>query len=51
MRVTKRELEISEHLMSGNTSKVISDDVGISIKNGRFPLYQYHAKTWDQQRC
>jgi FixJ family two-component response regulator len=36
MLLTKRELEIADHLMSGKTSKVISDDVGISIKTVEF---------------
>ncbi len=36
MLLTKREAEIADHLMSGKTSKVISDDVGISIKTVDF---------------
>jgi two-component system, LuxR family, response regulator FixJ len=36
MRLTKREAEIADHLISGKTSKVISDDVGISIKTVEF---------------
>lgn len=36
MRLTKREAEIAEHLMSGKTSKIIGDDVGISSKTVEF---------------
>jgi FixJ family two-component response regulator len=36
MLLTNREAEIAEHIMSGKTSKVISDDVGISIKTVEF---------------
>ncbi|NQU70279.1 MAG: response regulator transcription factor [Rhodospirillales bacterium] len=36
MLLTKREAEIADHLMLGKTSKIISDDVGISIKTVEF---------------
>lgn len=36
MLLTKRQAEIADHLMSGKTSKVISDDLGISIKTVEF---------------
>lgn len=36
MVLTKREVEIADHVMSGKTSKVISDDVGISLKTVEF---------------
>lgn len=36
MLLTTREVEIADHIMSGKTSKVISEDVGISIKTVEF---------------
>lgn len=36
MLLTKRQAEIADHLMSGKTSKVICDDLGISIKTVEF---------------
>lgn len=36
MLLTKRETEIVDHLLSGKTNKVISDDIGISLKTVEF---------------